>query len=621
MKKTKLLGLVGCILQFLLTAEAVAQPSLRFDLNRKDIERQAANLAPDSPWKNKPFLCYVVPALSPVRRLPDTLPPDGAIDDNLRLVGAIGEFVPGSFILCPLQEVRKLELKVSPLTLRGQEKQKSEIPLENVNIRVVKVWWQTGTAWGSYFGDPTRREAIPELLLHDENLIKVDWEKRENYLRVDYPENSQYVWISAPPEVDDGKFDHHLEPVSDSNVLLPVRLVPGENKQFWLTIRIPEKTSAGLYEGKMDLVTDGKVSGSLNIRLQVLPFSLPEPRTYYDLQKPFYSFMYNSCDLYTHLSLNGGDWELAEKKLRAEMKNMREHNLFQYMQRSIRLFDAENKKIFIRNLQLVKEAGFKPPLFDAFVSSGSFWFPPETTDTYQKYLKDAAEALQLVEKILGHRQVYFFGYDEPGRSTLLAERQGWKDLQKIGAKIYSTARTRSHFPLIGYAENFVNCPENKREMAEKWHIINHSIASYATPHTGPENPDFVRRTHGLILYKANFDGTGNYKYYDQHKIWNDFASYQYRGFNMVYPTKTGVIDTIQWEAFRAGIDDIRYATELKTLAEKAMASGKLDAVYLAKKALIWLEETDEKKADLDTTRLEMIDYILRLRNLLAVGKQ
>ena len=31
-----------------------------------------------------------------------------------------------------------------------------------------------------------------------------------------------------------------------------------------------------------------------------------------------------------------------------------------------------------------------------------------------------------------------------------------------------------------------------------------------------------------------------------------------------YPVKDGVLDTLQWEAAREGIDDIRYITNLKT---------------------------------------------------------
>ncbi|MHA1874386.1 MAG: hypothetical protein ACTSVB_09745 [Candidatus Heimdallarchaeaceae archaeon] len=600
---------------FFFIREAFSLLGTQFDLNLRRIKEEVAKLSSNSPWKNSPFLCYVIPPLSPIRRLPDTLPPDGVITDRINLIGAKGEIVCGSFILAPHKEVKKMEVKVSTLKKKLSNR---VISKTNIDVRVVKVWWQTGTGWGSYFGDPTRRQLIPELLLHDENLIKVDYKKKENYLRVDYPEGSKYIWISAPPEIDNGKFNHYVEPVADSPTLLPVELRPGENKQFWLTIKIPKKSISGIYEGEIIFIGDGLNVGKLQLQLKVLPFNLPEPKTYYNLKKPFYSTIYNRCDLYRHLRDNGGNWSLAEEKLRAEMKDMLEHNVFHYMQGMVRLFNKENKKIFIRNLQLVKEVGFHSPLLGAFMASGSFWFPPDRTETYEKYLTDAVEAVNLVKKVLGRDwEVYFIGFDEPSRRILLAELPGWKDLHKIGAKIYSTARTTTHFPLVGYAEDIVNCPENKRESAEKWHCLGNAILSYAVPHTGPENPDFVRRRHGLVLYKANFDGTGNYEYYDEHKIWNDFASYKYRGFNMVYPTKVGVIDTIQWEGFRAGIDDIKYATELKIMAEKAISTSKVEAVYEAKKALIWLEQLNEHTADLDSARLEMIEYILRLRKLLG----
>jgi hypothetical protein len=85
---------------------------------------------------------------------------------------------------------------------------------------------------------------------------------------------------------------------------------------------------------------------------------------------------------------------------------------------------------------------------------------------------------------------------------------------------------------------------------------------------------------------------------------------------MIFPTKDGVIDTIAWEGFREGIDDIRYATYLKQLVEKAEASGDQKARHLGRKALMWLELTDMETANLNTVRMEMINYILELKNLL-----
>jgi len=42
----------------------------------------------------------------------------------------------------------------------------------------------------------------------------------------------------------------------------------------------------------------------------------------------------------------------------------------------------------------------------------------------------------------------------------------------------------------------------------------------------------------------------------------------------VYPTTDDLIPSIGWEAVREGIDDYRYLTTLKRLADKARAAGK-----------------------------------------------
>ena len=56
------------------------------------------SLAKDSPWQRTPFVCYVVPAISAVRRLPDTLPPDGSLEARINMFAAQGEFEPG--VIC-----------------------------------------------------------------------------------------------------------------------------------------------------------------------------------------------------------------------------------------------------------------------------------------------------------------------------------------------------------------------------------------------------------------------------------------------------------------------------------------------------------------------------------------
>lgn len=131
-------------------------------------------------WKDRVLAVYAVPAISSIKRLPDVIPPDGELSDQVKIIAAKGEFEPASFVVFPLKDISALELRVSALVGRQRE-----IPAAAIDAKVVKCWYQAGTAWHSYFADPTRRELVPELLLHDDSLIRVDYKTQDNYLRAD----------------------------------------------------------------------------------------------------------------------------------------------------------------------------------------------------------------------------------------------------------------------------------------------------------------------------------------------------------------------------------------------------------------------------------------------------
>jgi hypothetical protein len=126
----------------------------------------------------------------------------------------------------------------------------------------------------------------------------------------------------------------------------------------------------------------------------------------------------------------------------------------------------------------------------------------------------------------------------------------------------------------------------------------------------------MRRHHGLELYKANYDGIGNYIL--DSTTWNDFLGdvHNFRGFNMTYGTRDSVIDTIHWEGSREAVDDVRYATKLQQLAQQAITTGIPNTAYAGRQAQLWLELLDARSADLETVRLEMISHILNILKLL-----
>ena len=137
--------------------------------------------------------------------------------------------------------------------------------------------------------------------------------------------------------------------------------------------------------------------------------------------------------------------------------------------------------------------------------------------------------------------------------------------------------------------------------------------NYGNPQCGVEEPETYRRNFGLALWQAGYDGAMDYAY--QHSFgheWNDFDNQSYRDHTMAYPAANGVIDTIQWEGFREGVDDVRYLATLLQAMKTAEAAGGAKARQ-AQATRAWLDKLDMSSADLDVVRAEMIRRILALR--------
>lgn len=572
------------------------------------------------PPGNTPLVSYVIPPLSSIKRLPEHIPDDGKLNGELRIIAAKGEFEPASFMIFARRNINDLRLEVS--SLHGPA---GTIAQSNLDLRVVKCWYQAGTAWSSYFADPSKKELVPELLLHDEKLIKVDYNTRDNYLRVDYPGKSEYRWISYSTKNDPGYFSHDNMPVSDAKELQPIRLTAGRGKQFWLTVKVPENAAPGSYSGKISLFADNKKAGEIQVKLRVLPFTLPAPGTYYDFKNKFYVSLYNHCDLSERLSLNGNDLEMAKRKLAAEYVNMHEHGCDYPLVSTWK--NGVDREVMVNGLKLIKESPLKKDTIFGGIKITDWYVMVQNkgeckADVWNRYTKQVDADLKIFRSIFPETLLYCIGWDEPSVAIIKGQRRGWKYAHEKGLKIIETCKDK-HLPVSGYNEDFSNYGGNvSPEAVRKWHAMGGRVSNYAMPHTGPENPDLIRRTHGMIPYKKDLDGTCNYTYYEAaNNIWDDFSTDTFRCFNLVYPTREAVIDTLAWEGFREGVDDIRYATKLLQLASQAVKSKNIDTVYTARKALQWLALMDEENIDLNTMRLEMINYIMKINSALTGEKK
>lgn len=568
---------------------------------------------------NEAFSVFEVPAVSSVPQLPDRLGANAKPTKVVRIIATPGEYEPASFVVVPHVELP--DFNVVGGTLTGPNG--ATIDSANVNLRIVKCWYQGGTAWYSYFADPHRREFVPELLLKDDALVKVDREKQDNYLRI----GNEYRLISYSAEDAVDFFNYYTEPVHDATTLQPLTLKKNENQQYWLTLKVPEDAKPGTYRGDLSFVSGEEHIGSLGVEVRVLPFELPPPKTYYDLDSDFLVSIY-STDVLKVAKILGIAHESATAIQKAIYKNLLEHNVTNALaSMSMRGSGPreQSRMEILEELRLMRDAGLtmRPLITNGWAYySGTENKEKDGIEHFKQRVEDYTET---VAKELGHRDIYLASFDEPNREQTLLVRNLAEQIHDQGqVKLWLTTAKDMQFDLAGYAIDLANqagWPD--RNEAAHWHAIGSKIVSYAGPHTGPENPDLFRRWEGLARYKENYDGSFNYEYFSQlhptlykkwkQNVWNDFSGTTFRGFNMVYPTADGVVDTIAWEGFREGIDDIRYATKLKQVAREAIQSGDIKAVYAARKALMWLELLDAKTADLRAVRLEMINYILKIQ--------
>jgi len=96
--------------------------------------------------------------------------------------------------------------------------------------------------------------------------------------------------------------------------------------------------------------------------------------------------------------------------------------------------------------------------------------------------------------------------------------------------------------------------------------------------------------------------------------WDDFNHPVYRDHMMVYATKNGVVDTIQWEGWREGVDDTRYVATLIREIAAARQHGKTQAADAAEAYLKKLKAGGpESLQDLDMVRSQIIEQIQACR--------
>ena len=548
---------------------------------------------------------YAVDPMSERRYMPDAAPVGGLKGEPVRIVAAKGEYEPGSFVVTSDRDLGKVDFIVSDM--KGENG--ATIPSSAFDLTTVKVWYQVGNAWYSYFQD-TSFTLCPELLLHDEDLVRVDEKKVANYARLTEKDGTvHWKWLNPPRAVEhrfedvpgyrvDDAFLSMKENFQDAPAFTGATIEKGRYKQFFLTVHVDKGAKPGAYSGEITLKRrdGGETAGAIPVRLRVLPFELPAPCTYFDWNKEYRTWFCDYIGLDNIRAINGNDKALAERQLRAILADFVRHN---YVIPSFR--DCVSRPDF------AKEAGMD--LVHTFFGSMKYSWSDAEMRFSARRLRD------LAERITGSPiEGYASWGDEYGLGTLRGARDMVRIYQEEGVKF----SVNSHFGYAagGYLADIYWPPKTpdlaSKNAAEHFNNLGGEgyFGWYGVQHVGVENPAFIRRQYGLGPYRAGLSCNFNYAHHIQG--WNDVADTPYRPMMFVYGCGGGCLDTIQWEAFREALDDIRYATLLQQLARPLVGSPDIRTRYAARKALQYLSDLDGDDYDLGAARYEIVRHILAL---------
>jgi hypothetical protein len=499
----------------------------------------------------------------------------------LTITACPGEYEPASFVLRALQAITALQATATDL-VSGP----NTIPASALDIKVVKCWYQAGNGApedSSTFGT----FLTPELLLNDDKMVNVDLSAKKNYLRTPGLTGS-YLCISDTTTNLSG-----IQP-QDAATLQPVDIDSGTNKQFWVTVLVPANAAAGNYQGTIRLTGSNVPDNVIPVTLTVLPFTLEKSPLIYSI---YYAGWLGGSG-----TVGWGPKTVTQYT--NEMKDLHAHGV-DYPQFTPESSTASRVQA---ELDIRKQAGLAMagPIFNQDMVNPS----PSAVQTRISQVQP-----------YGFTEFFFYGINEAYGKKLSGERSAWTNIRNAGGKIYASCCDNyyveggmTEFNVFGMVGDLLDVAVEalypNPVIAQEYHSIGHKVFNYENPQCGAELPETYRRNYGLTLWKAGYDGAMDCGYMNPsgNSLWNDFdgTSEGFRDEVFAYPTVDGVVDTIEWEGFREGVDDTRYLATL----QKAITASSNSSVKTA--AQNWLNNLNPS-GELDHIRATMIDYILQLQ--------
>ena len=392
------------------------------------------------------------------------------------------------------------------------------------------------------------------------------------------------------------------------------RVLAGQVKQWWLTVRVPQDTPAGQYRMWLKVRPEKAPATVLEWRLLVLPFQLSRPTdkhwgTWLDRFPPV-GGLQGPARRGRNLPVE------VERLARADMADYREHGFdlvllnyyFGAKENADGSFAYDLSKLS-QDLEYCKLLGSKAPVvltIEYACPNFEYQFaepgPKHVPGTFSPKARQAIVGLvrHIRDEARRHDwpKLYFYPIDEPGNNKTdnrmlfaqnvldcVHEVPGCQtattltagDVQRLGDRVDVRIDAYGHF-------NRNKVLQEARQGHPFWYYNNGMFYGHSTTASrGFAGFEFLRSgaevatAWGFAATQANpcndFDGG--------HKDWN-----------VLFPGVEAPTPTIYWELCREGVDDCRYVAALQEQIRLAKARGQIEPAQRAERVLAPILEPD-----------------------------
>lgn len=531
---------------------------------------------------------------------------------RLRMWSAPGQRECATFALKCSRPVKGL--RVTSCDLAGDA---GVIEADCIDVRVVKCIYYPGEGPCPPNMVPVQsgKALLPVLLLHDDRLVKVDLGRETNAVRVfEKGGRTRYYEATSSNPALAGEHD-----IRDAQTLGPVDLAAGLWQQFTVAVAVGRDARPGVYRGAIDLSARG-VTARIDVEMEILSIALPEPALDYSvchLPSMAAEGKRKSSDCARTFAISPGA-AVSVEQYACRMSDLKAHGITNPTVAQSGAKAAEVLRELERQLRVRREEGMSTRRLFA-LSSVENLAPPQR--------KRFVKALRALADRYGFKDVACYVVDEPTLCDLEEHEAVFKMVRAAGVKTFAAVdrlydeeveKNSALWRKVKECISIVIAGGRLRpKVARAAHAAGMKIYSYGNPQVLPIAPETFRRNYGLALWKAGYDGAINYAYSCSYGLsaWNEFdhtdsSDYRYRGTQgFALSTSNGLVGTVAWEGFAAGVNDVRYVTALIREIKKAKRAGRRKAAREAQQLLDGINPAH----DLDRTRRRIAESIMNLR--------